>query len=68
MSAAVSENVMALMSTIGFQIDPMRSTDQWTELVIDTFDQWSNPKYSMVAPSGSGCLCSHDFGNDLVLV
>jgi hypothetical protein len=68
MSAAVSANVISLMSTIGFQIDPMRGTEQWSELVIDTFDQWSNPKYSMVAPTGSGCNCAHDFGDDLVLV
>jgi hypothetical protein len=68
MSAAMSENVLSLMSVIGFQIDPMRSTDQWPELEIDTFDQWSNPNYSMVAPTGSGCTCAHDFDDDLVLV
>jgi hypothetical protein len=66
MSVAVSENAISLMSSIGFQIDPKSGTEQWAELVIDTFDQWTNPKYSIVAPSGCA-NCQRDFSDELAL-
>jgi hypothetical protein len=65
MPVAISANAISLMSSIGFQIDPKSGTEQWTELVIDTFDQWTNPKYSVVAPSGSCANCRHDMSDDL---
>jgi hypothetical protein len=43
MSATVSANTMSLMSTIGFDLAHLNSTDLLVELVIDTFDQWSDP-------------------------
>jgi hypothetical protein len=33
---------MSLMSTIGFDLAQLNSTDLLVELVIDTFDQWSD--------------------------
>jgi hypothetical protein len=64
MSASVSANTMSLMSSIGFDLAQLNSTDLLVELVIDTFDQWSNPAESMVAVSA--CGCGRDF--DAILV
>jgi hypothetical protein len=43
MSASVSANTMSLMSGFGFDLAQLNSTDLLVELVIDTFDQWSDP-------------------------
>jgi hypothetical protein len=43
MSASVSANTMSLMSSFGFDLAQLNSTDLLVELVIDTFDQWSIP-------------------------
>ncbi len=55
MSASVSANTMSLMSSIGFDLAQLNSTDLLVELVIDTFDQWSNPEESRLPVPTSVC-------------
>ena len=66
MSASVSANTMSLMSTIGFDLAQLNSTDLLVELVIDTFDQWSDPAEPL-APA-TGCLSGNYFRSAAALV
>jgi hypothetical protein len=66
MSTSVSANTMSLMSTIGFDLAQLDSTDTLVELVIDTFDQWSIPTEGMVPVSA--CPCGRDFDSAAALV
>jgi hypothetical protein len=67
MSASVSANTMSLMSTIGFDLTQLNSTDLLVELAIDTFDQWSIPSDSM-APVVAYSGCTRDFESAAALV
>ena len=67
MPATVSANTMSLMSTIGFDLAQLNSTDLLVELAIDTFDQWSIPSGGMVPITGSSG-CGRDFDSVAVLV
>jgi len=55
MSASVSANTMSLMSSIGFDLAQLNSADLLVELVIDTFDQWSNLEESRLPVPTSVC-------------
>lgn len=67
MSASVSANTMSLMSSFGFDLAQLNSTDLLVELVIDTFDQWSIPSDGM-APVMNLSPCGRDFDSAAVLV
>ena len=56
MSATVSANTMSLMSTIGFDLAELNSTDLLVELVIDTFDQWSDPAEPLAPATTTFCF------------
>jgi hypothetical protein len=56
MSATTSVDVMSLMSSFGVDVSDLNSTDLLAELVIDTFDQWSNPVNSTPGTC-SLCVC-----------
>jgi hypothetical protein len=56
MSTSVSANTMSLMSTIGFDLAQLNSTDLLVELVIDTFDQWSDPAEPLAPATTSFCF------------
>jgi hypothetical protein len=56
MSASVSANTMSLMSTIGFDLAQLNSTDLLVELVIDTFDQWSDPEEELAPTTTTFCV------------
>jgi hypothetical protein len=49
MSICVTENVMSILATLGFQADLM---DTELELVIDQFDTWKNSEYGMMTTTG----------------
>jgi hypothetical protein len=55
------------MSSFGVDIAELNSTDLLVELVIDTFDQWSNPADALVTPT-SICNCFRAPDIDAVLV
>jgi hypothetical protein len=67
MSTSVSANTMSLMSTIGFDLAQLNSTDLLVELVIDTFDQWANPSED-TAPVMALSGCGRDFDSAAALV
>jgi hypothetical protein len=67
MSANVSANTMSLISSFGFDLAQLNSTDLLVELAIDTFDQWSIPSGGMVLLSTTGG-CGRDFDSTAVLV
>ncbi len=67
MSATVSANTMSLMSTIGFDLAQLNSTDLLVELVIDTFDQWSIPSGDTAAVLALS-NCGRDFASAAALV
>lgn len=56
MSAITSDNIKLFVSTLGVDLAELNSTDRLAELVIDTFDQWSNRTDAMMAPTGA-CAC-----------
>jgi hypothetical protein len=58
---------MSLMSTIGFDLAQLNSTDLLVELVIDTFDQWSIPSEDL-APINALTGCTRDFESVAALV
>ncbi len=66
MSAADSDNITSLMSSFGVDITDLNSTDLLAELVIDTFDQWSNPTDAVATPMVSVCFRVPD--SDPILV
>jgi len=67
MPATTSDNVKSIMSTFGVDIAELNSTDRLVELVIDTFDQWSNPTDVIAGPTVvTGC--GRDFDVEAVLV
>ena len=59
MSFSVTENVssvtdvMALLSSLGFEGSPGGTR---LELVIDSYDHWSNPANALLAPSSASGL------------
>jgi hypothetical protein len=67
MSAPVSANTMSLISSFGFDLATLNSTDLLVELAIDTFDQWTIPSGGMVPITGSSG-CGRDFDSVAVLV
>jgi hypothetical protein len=67
MSATVSANTLSLMSTIGFDLAQLNSTDLLVELVIDTFDQWSIPSDDTVSVMALS-NCGRDFDSVAALV
>jgi hypothetical protein len=67
MSATVSATTMSLISSFGFDLAELNSTDLLVELVIDTFDQWSIPSDDMV-PVMALTGCGRDLDSISVLV
>lgn len=67
MSATTSDNVMSLMSSFGVDVADLNSTDLLVELVIDTFDQWSNPTGLIAGPT-TVTGCGRDFDINAVMV
>ncbi|HYS36753.1 MAG TPA: hypothetical protein VEO01_14110 [Pseudonocardiaceae bacterium] len=55
------------MSTIGFDLAQLNSTDLLVELVIDTFDQWSIPSGDTAAVLALS-NCGRDFASAAALV
>lgn len=57
MSAITSPAAMSLVSSFGVDIAELNSTDLLVELVIDTFDQWSNPTGAFATTT----ICGRNF-------
>jgi hypothetical protein len=55
------------MSTFGVDIAELNSIDRMAELVIDTFDQWSNPTGLFAGLTGVPG-CGRDFDLEPVVV
>lgn len=60
MSTAISDNIQSLMSDFGVDLTDLNSTDLLAELVIDTFDHWSNPSDAFAAVQ-TPSICGRDF-------
>jgi hypothetical protein len=59
MLSAVTDNVISLLASLGF--DDSFLGDR-TEIVIDSFDQWSNPDCAVAACSPTNMDCSQFAG------
>jgi hypothetical protein len=67
MSAVTSDNIKLFVSTLGVDLAELNSTDRLAELVIDTFDQWSNPTDMFAGPTAvTGCGRDFDVAEVLV--
>jgi hypothetical protein len=49
--SAATEHVMSLLASLGFDA----GSDPSCEIMIDTFDQWSNSDAGMMAGTCAGC-------------